>query len=91
VAGAFGIPAFQIRTWDDYDEVMPRMQALPGPAICEVFLDPEQPFAPKLAAVLQDGKLVSPPLEDLSPQLSRKEFAENMLIGMHPKSASLTP
>jgi acetolactate synthase-1/2/3 large subunit len=91
VARAFGISAFQIRTWDDYDEVMPRMQALPGPAICEVFLDPEQPFAPKLAAVLQDGKLVSPPLEDLSPQLPRKEFAENMLIGVHPKSASLIP
>jgi acetolactate synthase-1/2/3 large subunit len=56
-----------------------------------VFLDPEQPFAPKLAAVLQDGKLVSPPLEDLSPQLSRKEFVENMLIGMHPKSVSHNP
>lgn len=89
LAGAFGIPSFQIRTWDDFEDVMPRMLALPGPAICEVFMDPEQPFAPKLAAVLQDGRLISPPLEDLSPQLPRKEFTENMLIGIHPKSVAL--
>jgi acetolactate synthase-1/2/3 large subunit len=87
LADAFGIPAFQIRTWEDFDDVIPRMQALFGPAICEVFMDPEQIFAPKLAAIQQkDGTLISPPLEDLSPQLSREELASNMLIGMHSKS-----
>lgn len=91
LAGAFGLPAFQIHTWEDFDEVMPRVLSLPGPAICEVFMDPEQMFAPKLASIQKGEKLISPPLEDLSPQLSREELSENMLIGMHPKSASLIP
>ena len=89
VAGAFGMPAFQIRTWEDFDDVLPRLQAVKGPAICEVFMDPDQLFAPKLAAVQKDGKIVSPPLEDLSPQLPREELERNMLVGMHPKSKAL--
>ena len=91
LAGAFGMPAFQIRTWEDFDDVLPRLQARNGPAICEVFMDPEQLFAPKLAAIQKDGKLVSPPLEDLSPQLPCEELEQNMLIGMHPKSKDLGP
>lgn len=89
LAGAFGIPAFQIHTWEDFEGVMPRFQSLPGPAICEVFMDPEQMFAPKLASIQKGEKLISPPLEDLSPQLSREELSENMLIGIHPKSEGL--
>ncbi len=90
LADALGLPAFQIRTWEDFEDVLPQMQALKGPAICEVFMDPEQIFAPKLAAIPQkDGTLISPPLEDLSPPLAREELARNMLIGMHSKSASL--
>ncbi|MGD0395074.1 MAG: thiamine pyrophosphate-binding protein [Acidimicrobiales bacterium] len=52
-----------------------------GPQLLEVMLDPEQPFAPKLASrQLEDGRMVSSPLEDLAPFLSREELAENMLI-----------
>jgi len=91
LAGAFGLPSFQIRTWQDFDDVFPRLQALKGPAICEVFMDPEQLFAPKLAAIQKDGKIVSPPLEDLSPQLPREELEQNMIVGMHPKSKVLDP
>ena len=52
-----------------------------GPTICEVLLDPDQPFAPKLGAKQHpDGRITSPPLEDLSPFLSREELLENLLI-----------
>jgi acetolactate synthase-1/2/3 large subunit len=52
-----------------------------GPQILEVMLDPEQPFSPKLASrQLPDGRMVSSPLEDLAPFLSRQELAENMLV-----------
>lgn len=52
-----------------------------GPVICEVMLDPDQPFAPKLGAKQHpDGRITSPPLEDLSPFLSREELLENLLI-----------
>jgi acetolactate synthase-1/2/3 large subunit len=90
LAGAFGIPAFQIRTWEDFEAVLPQVQAIDGPVICEVFMYPEQLFVPKLSlAIQEDGTLVSPPLEDLSPLLPREELAQAMLVGMHEKSRQL--
>ncbi len=90
LASAFDMPAFQIRTWADFINVIPQVQAHAGPLICEVFMDPEQNFFPKLSAVVQkDGSMISPPLEDLSPLLPRDELRRNMLIGLHPKSENL--
>jgi len=90
LATAFGVPSFQIRTWDDVESVIPQVQAVDGPVICEVFMHPHQVFVPKLSVAIQkDGTLVSPPLEDLSPLLSRDELKKNMISGLHPKSASM--
>jgi len=90
LAYAFGFPSFQIRTWEEMQSVMPKVQAVQGPVICEVFTHPEQPFVPKLSLVPQkDGSIISPPLEDLSPLLPRAEMRENMLIGLHQKSSGL--
>jgi acetolactate synthase-1/2/3 large subunit len=81
------MPSFVIRTWEDVESEILKVKNLTGPAICEVFTHPEQLFSPKLSLALQkDGSIVSPPLEDLSPLLSREELRENMLIGLHPKS-----
>ncbi len=91
MAAAFGMPAFTIRTWEDFERVLPQVQAHNGPLICEVFTHPEQLFVPKLSLALQpDGSIISPPLEDLSPLLPRDELSENMIIGMHLKSENLT-
>jgi acetolactate synthase-1/2/3 large subunit len=90
IAKAFDIPSFDIKTWEDFDEIMPQVQSHPGPVICEVYMDPEQLFLPKLSLAPQkDGSIVSPPLEDLSPLLPREELKENMIIGLHPKSEGL--
>ncbi|WP_461453536.1 thiamine pyrophosphate-binding protein [Mucilaginibacter sp.] len=87
LATAFKIPAFQIRTWDDFDEIIPQVQAINGPVICEVFMHPYQLFVPKLSLSIQkDGTLISPPLEDLSPFLPRNELKNNMISGLHAKS-----
>lgn len=91
LAHAFGFPAFQIRTWEDFHRVLPQVQAATGAVICEVFMDPEQLFVPKLGAVQSEGRLVSPPLEDLGPLLPRDELRANMIVGMHPKSEGLIP
>ena len=92
LAAAFGFPAYRVRTWDDFDRELPRFQAEAGPAICEVFMHPEQLFVPKLSLAPQaDGALVSPPLEDLSPLLPRDELRRNMVVGVHPKSEKLVP
>ncbi|MES2998405.1 MAG: thiamine pyrophosphate-binding protein [Pseudomonadota bacterium] len=90
LAQAFGMASFSIKTWDDFESVMLKLQNLSGPVICEVFTHPEQLFLPKLSLALQkEGSIISPPLEDLSPLLPRDELRENMLIGMHPKSEAL--
>jgi acetolactate synthase I/II/III large subunit len=90
LAYAFNIPSFQIRTWEEVESVLPQVQSINGPVICEVFTHPEQPFVPKLSLVQQkDGSIISPPLEDLSPLLSREDMRKSMLIGLHQKSIDL--
>ena len=52
-----------------------------GPVFCEIFVSPTQNFEPKSATKrLEDGSLVSPPLEDLAPFLPREEVLANLLI-----------
>ena len=54
-----------------------------GFAFCEIFTDTIQVWEPKSSTKrLEDGTLVSPPLEDLAPFLPREELAENMFIPM---------
>lgn len=90
IAAAFDIPAYQIRNWVECDETLAKVQAATGPVICEVFMHPEQLFTPKLSLVSkEDGTLVSPPLEDLSPLVPRDVLERAMLVGMHEKSKSL--
>ncbi len=87
IASAFNMPSWQIKTWEDFNMVIPEFMNFKGAAICEVAMDPEQLFVPKLSlSVQKDGSLVSPPLEDLFPFLDRKVLEENMSIGLHPKS-----
>lgn len=92
LAVAFGFDAFRIRTWEDFERAMPAVLAAPGPAMCEVFMSPEQFFHPKLGvAVGADGTLVSPPLEDLSPFLPRDVLQASLQVPLHPKSTQIAP
>lgn len=51
----------------------------PGPAICEIVMDPNQAQIPKfLARRRPDGTTEPTPLEDLYPYLDREEFKGNM-------------
>lgn len=52
-----------------------------GSFICEVFVSKDQNFEPKSATKrLDDGTLVSAPLEDLAPFLDPEELKANMII-----------
>jgi len=84
---AFGIASYQIRSWEDCDEILPLVQAATGPVICEVFMNPDQLFSPKLGmSMTTNGSLVSSPLEDLSPLIPRPVLQENMIVDVHEKS-----
>jgi len=80
VAEAFGLPAIRLKNRnfaEDLDEIL----SIPGAVVCEVVLDPNQGFEPKLSSKqLQDGRIVSPPLEDLYPFLDREELVKNLFI-----------
>jgi acetolactate synthase-1/2/3 large subunit len=90
LAEAFKFKSFQIKTWEDFDAYIPQIQGYNGPVICEVFMHPQQTFVPKLSLAIQkDGTLISPPLEDLSPLISREELKANMLSGLHSKSLEI--
>jgi len=81
IATAFGFPHQLIRSHADLDPVLSKCLGLPWPLICEVLLDPEQAFEPKPSSrTLENGRMISLPLEDLFPFLDRSELAENMLV-----------
>ena len=81
IAKAFGLGFQRCEAHKKLDETIAATLTLPGAAICEVMLDLRQPFAPKLSSrKLDDGRMVTSPLEDMAPFLSREELAENMLV-----------
>ncbi len=78
---AFGFEVRRCASHHELTESIRDMLKGEGPQLLEVMLDPEQPFSPKLASrQLEDGRMVSSPLEDLAPFLPRAELAESMLI-----------
>lgn len=78
---AYDIPFFKISNAKMASEIIKEMAKQDGPCVCEVIMDPMQPLVPKTSfKILPDGKLVSPPIEDLFPFLDREEFAANMII-----------
>jgi acetolactate synthase-1/2/3 large subunit len=80
VAQAYGLPALRIEG-ADFESMIDRALDTPGPFLCEVMLDPNQQFEPKLSSKqLPDGRIVSAPLEDLYPFLEREELLSNLFI-----------
>ena len=90
ISQAFDIPYYCIRTWDDFDSSITSIMNAKSALICDIFMDPEQFFHPKLTpSIDESGAIVSPPLEDLSPIIPRDELRRIMLIGAHEKSERL--
>ena len=81
LGNAYGFQTYQIADHSQVDSVLAEVLASKGPVICEVLLPIDYKFAPKLSSKkLDDGRMVSSPLEDLSPFLDREEFKSNLLI-----------
>ncbi len=78
---AYGYPYYKVEENDKLEEVIGDVLSAEGPLICEVFVNRTQNFEPKSATKrLEDGTLVSAPLEDLAPFLPKEELKANMLI-----------
>jgi acetolactate synthase I/II/III large subunit len=81
IAAAFGFDYYSARSNAEMKEVVDLVLSRTGPLICEIFTDTEQVWEPKSSTRrLEDGTLVSPPLEDLAPFLPREELKKIMFI-----------
>jgi acetolactate synthase I/II/III large subunit len=81
IARAYGIPSISIQKENSLDKRIQLVLQGSGPFICEIMMDPNQTLYPKLSSdVRPDGTLVSKPLEDMFPFLSREDFIKHMII-----------
>lgn len=80
VGSAFGIESFRITRPDEIDGAINKMINSKTPLICEIMVNPDYIFSPKLSSKkLADGTMISPSLEDMYPFLPREEFEQNMI------------
>ena len=78
---AYGLKYARIEKNASVVSVLNKVLKMKGPVLCEIVLNPGQNFEPKLASKnLGNGKMFTPPLEDMYPFLDRKTFRECMLI-----------
>lgn len=83
LAGAYGIPYCRICDNAGIDEKTGNVLTAESFFLCEVVCSTTQIFEPKSATKkLDDGTLVSPPLEDMAPFLPREELKRNMYIDL---------
>jgi acetolactate synthase-1/2/3 large subunit len=81
IAHGFAIPFRRVSDHAGLRAAVAETLAAPGPQLCEVMLDPAQPFSPRTSSKrLEDGRMVTAPLEDMFPFLPREEFLANMLV-----------
>ena len=82
VADAFGIPTMLLDNHESIREKVCAALSSEGPILCAVRVSSDQPTAPRVTSSVQpDGSIVSHPMEDMWPLLSREEFNANMIVG----------
>jgi acetolactate synthase-1/2/3 large subunit len=80
IAYGFDIPHRRCSSHAEMHDAIAWSLATNGPSICEVMIDESIPFMPKTSSKrLEDGSMVTAPLEDMAPFLSREELASNMI------------
>lgn len=80
---AFGYPYISAHSNAEMKEAVQKALSMEGPVFTEIFTNTDQVWEPKSATKrLEDGTLVSPPLEDLAPFLPREELENIMIVDM---------
>ena len=81
IADAYGIPYVKLEGNTDLGKRIGDVLNMEGPVLCEVMCVRDQEIIPTTATrKTPDGKLISPPLEDMYPFLERDEFKQQMII-----------
>ncbi len=80
IGRAFGLKTKRIDSVASMADGIKEVLNTEGAVLCEVIVEKDYSFAPKLSArKLDDGTMISPSLEDMYPFLDRKEYEENIL------------
>jgi acetolactate synthase-1/2/3 large subunit len=80
VAEAYGVSASRMAQTTQFAAIREVLDS-PGPALCDVRLDPSQEFEPRLKSRrLADGSIATPALEDMYPFLEPDELNANLLV-----------
>lgn len=87
IAQTFGFEYQRIESVDDLRTLKPRLEESGSSLLIDVRIHPEQRYLPRLATrKLDNGELVSPPLEDLEPMISIELLEELLGYTPHPNS-----
>lgn len=79
VASAFEIPSCVIKNQQNIEAEVKKVLDSKGPFICEVMISPEQQTQPRVSSIkLEDGSMMSKPIEDMWPFLAQEEIENNM-------------
>lgn len=71
---AFGLPSMDL-TRDLWKENLRNFLNQPGPSLCNVYLDLDQEFEPRLKSRMVNGVITTPELDDMHPFLDPQELA----------------
>lgn len=83
IAEAFGYKYLSASSNANMKKVVDEALSTDGTVFVEIFTDTKQVWEPKSATKrLEDGTLVSPPLEDLAPFLPKEELEKIMIVPM---------
>jgi acetolactate synthase-1/2/3 large subunit len=78
---AYGIPCYKLSTSEDLEETLETILNTEGPVLVDVVCPFKQDMSPSSSAKQnEEGKIVSQPLENMSPFLSEEEFKNEMII-----------
>ncbi len=79
LAAAYGIPTAHLDSHTGLHERLAELLNAPGPLVCEVKLDPDQPTLPRVTSYqTPDGSMATRPMENMFPLLGLEEFETNM-------------
>jgi acetolactate synthase-1/2/3 large subunit len=88
IADAFGYEKYQIKSWSEFYEYYPKFMDFEGSSICEIFMDPDQDFIPKVKGVVNNdtNTIFAPPIEEMSPLLKMDVIEDIMKDNISLKS-----
>jgi acetolactate synthase-1/2/3 large subunit len=81
IASAYNIPYISSKSIYTLRKNLSKAFSIKGPVIIEIFCPPMQEIIPTASSTKHpDGRMISKPLEDMYPFLSRDEFYDEMIV-----------